>query len=278
MIQKKIVELSEDNFQNNTNFKTGLPSRGLDVKIIRSKIKLSDVHKVCITGKLDYGVRTDFENEISFNNNIFSSNVVNKTTDILVTNELTFTKKYENARNLGIPIMTEKEFLNLINLGEVVINSVYSRTSSSISDGALSNLIKLGLVDSDFMDDNYPPSIEPSKKTKKSVKNVLDLSIPIKNTSLTKYFNSKDYDTINKILEADNFEDMNKARVTIINKMITTNNKDMINEITIDLKSDINGLSVDDYINKIVKSKKIFYPDNLEDFLSIEDIDIDFNF
>lgn len=80
--------------------------------------------KFCITGKLNERTRDEYKRFIEDHDGIFSSSVT-KTTDYLVTNDevhtnlnnddyLSNTTKTNKALALGIPIITEDDFLNII--------------------------------------------------------------------------------------------------------------------------------------------------------------------
>jgi DNA ligase (NAD+) len=68
---------------------------------------------ICVTGKLDHFTRDSINNKIA-SIGAKTASSVSKKTDYLLTNEVSGSSKYKKAVELGIPIITEEEFLQLI--------------------------------------------------------------------------------------------------------------------------------------------------------------------
>lgn len=68
---------------------------------------------LCVTGKLNHFTR-DSINEKIISLGAKASGSVSSKTDYLITNEASGSSKYKKAKELGIPIITEEEFLNMI--------------------------------------------------------------------------------------------------------------------------------------------------------------------
>lgn len=68
---------------------------------------------ICVTGKLNHFTRDSINNKIT-SLGAKTASSVSKKTDYLVTNEASSSSKYKKAVELGIPIITEEEFLNMI--------------------------------------------------------------------------------------------------------------------------------------------------------------------
>ena len=68
---------------------------------------------ICVTGKLNHFTRDSINNKIAAIGAKTASSV-SKKTDYLLTNEVSGSSKYKKAVELGIPIITEEEFLQLL--------------------------------------------------------------------------------------------------------------------------------------------------------------------
>lgn len=68
---------------------------------------------LCVTGKLNYFTR-DSINEKIVSLGAKAASSVSKKTDYLITNEASGSSKYKKAIDLGIPVITEDEFLSMI--------------------------------------------------------------------------------------------------------------------------------------------------------------------
>ena len=68
---------------------------------------------ICVTGKLSHFTRDSINNKIT-SLGAKTASSVSKKTDYLVTNEASSSSKYKKAVELGIPIITEEEFLNML--------------------------------------------------------------------------------------------------------------------------------------------------------------------
>lgn len=68
---------------------------------------------LCVTGKLNHFTR-DSINEKILSLGAKAVGSVSKKTDYLITNEASGSSKYKKAIELGIPTITEEEFLDLI--------------------------------------------------------------------------------------------------------------------------------------------------------------------
>ena len=68
---------------------------------------------LCVTGKLNHFTR-DSINEKIVSLGAKAANSVSKNTDYLVTNEVSGSSKYKKAVELGVPIITEDEFISMI--------------------------------------------------------------------------------------------------------------------------------------------------------------------
>ena len=68
---------------------------------------------LCVTGKLNHFTR-DSINEKIVSLGAKAASSVSKKTDYLITNEASGSSKYNKAIELGIPIITEEEFLNML--------------------------------------------------------------------------------------------------------------------------------------------------------------------
>jgi DNA ligase (NAD+) len=68
---------------------------------------------VCVTGKLNHFTRDSINEKIASLGAKASGSVSSKT-DYLITNEASGSSKYKKAQELGIPIITEEEFLTMI--------------------------------------------------------------------------------------------------------------------------------------------------------------------
>ena len=69
---------------------------------------------ICVTGKLNHFTRDSINEKITSLGAKASGSVSSKT-DYLITNEVSGSSKYKKAQELGIPIITEEEFLGMIN-------------------------------------------------------------------------------------------------------------------------------------------------------------------
>ncbi len=69
---------------------------------------------LCVTGKLVHFTRDSINEKIT-SIGAKAVNSVSKNTDYLITNEASSSSKYKKAVELGVPIITEEEFLNMIN-------------------------------------------------------------------------------------------------------------------------------------------------------------------
>ena len=69
---------------------------------------------LCVTGKLNHFTRDSINEKITSLGAKASGSVSSKT-DYLITNEASGSSKYKKAQELGIPIITEEEFLGMIN-------------------------------------------------------------------------------------------------------------------------------------------------------------------
>ena len=69
---------------------------------------------LCVTGKLNHFTRDSINEKITSLGAKTSGSVSSKT-DYLITNEASGSSKYKKAQELGIPIITEEEFLGMIN-------------------------------------------------------------------------------------------------------------------------------------------------------------------
>ena len=68
---------------------------------------------LCVTGKLNHFTRDSINEKIASLGAKASSSVSSKT-DYLITNEASGSSKYKKAQELGVPIITEEKFLNMI--------------------------------------------------------------------------------------------------------------------------------------------------------------------
>ena len=68
---------------------------------------------LCVTGKLNHFTRDSINEKIT-SLGAKASSSVSKKTDYLITNEQSGSSKYKKAVELGVPIITEDEFLNMI--------------------------------------------------------------------------------------------------------------------------------------------------------------------
>ena len=68
---------------------------------------------ICVTGKLNHFIR-DSINEKIISLGAKAVGSISKKTDYLITNEASGSSKYKKAVELGVPIITEDEFLNMI--------------------------------------------------------------------------------------------------------------------------------------------------------------------
>lgn len=67
-----------------------------------------------VTGKLEFGNRKAFQEKYGEAYGVKWASAVSKNTDYLVTNEASTSSKYKKATELGVPALTEKEFLEKI--------------------------------------------------------------------------------------------------------------------------------------------------------------------
>ena len=68
---------------------------------------------LCVTGKLNHFTRDSINEKIA-SLGAKAASSVSKKTDYLITNEASGSSKYNKAIELGIPIITEEEFLNML--------------------------------------------------------------------------------------------------------------------------------------------------------------------
>ena len=69
---------------------------------------------LCVTGKLNHFTRDSINAKIA-ELGAKAASSVSKTTDYLITNEASGSSKYKKAIELNIPILSENEFLTIIN-------------------------------------------------------------------------------------------------------------------------------------------------------------------
>jgi DNA ligase (NAD+) len=69
---------------------------------------------LCVTGKLNHFTRDSINEKIASLGAKASGSVSSKT-DYLITNEASGSSKYKKAQELGVPIITEEEFMGMIN-------------------------------------------------------------------------------------------------------------------------------------------------------------------
>lgn len=92
-----------------------LLSQEMSFIIQEEKIAIDSVFtgkSICVTGKLNHFTRDSINDKIT-SIGAKVANSVSKKTDYLVTNEASGSSKYKKAVELGIPIITEEEFLNM---------------------------------------------------------------------------------------------------------------------------------------------------------------------
>jgi DNA ligase (NAD+) len=90
-------------------------SQEMSFIIQEEKIAIDSVFtgkSICVTGKLNHFTRDSINDKIT-SIGAKVANSVSKKTDYLVTNEASCSSKYKKAVELGIPIITEEEFLNM---------------------------------------------------------------------------------------------------------------------------------------------------------------------
>ena len=68
---------------------------------------------LCVTGKLNHFTRDSINAKIA-ELGAKATGSVSKNTDYLITNEASGSSKYKKAVELNVPIITEDEFLNMI--------------------------------------------------------------------------------------------------------------------------------------------------------------------
>ena len=104
-----------DSIKNKTSLINELLNAGIKVKadeISSGEGPLKDM-KFCITGELSMG-RTEFERLIKKKGGVMVSSV-SKNTSFLITNETeSSSSKFVKAKDLGIPIISEKKLLQMI--------------------------------------------------------------------------------------------------------------------------------------------------------------------
>lgn len=111
----EVMAKSIDDYLTNNYADVVLLSQEMNFILQEEKVVVDSVFtgkSICVTGKLNHFTRDSINDKIT-SIGAKVANSVSKKTDYLVTNEASGSSKYKKAVELGIPIITEEEFLNM---------------------------------------------------------------------------------------------------------------------------------------------------------------------